>query len=59
MIHSIDTLSKKKKTEENEILLAIRTTRIFILHNGDWKQIHHHGSIDNPTLKFIKKLCLK
>lgn len=38
------------KTEENEISLAIRTTRIFILHNGDWKQIHHHGSIDNPDL---------
>jgi len=38
------------KTEETEIPLAIRTTRIFVLHNGDWKQIHHHGSIDNPDL---------
>lgn len=38
------------KTEETEIPLNIRTTRIFILHNSDWKQIHHHGSIDNPDL---------
>ncbi|CCG53606.1 Protein of unknown function [Flavobacterium indicum GPTSA100-9 = DSM 17447] len=38
------------KTDDTEIALAIRTTRIFILQNGDWKQIHHHGSIDNPDL---------
>jgi len=30
--------------------LAIRTSRIFIKVNGDWKQIQHHGSIDNPDL---------
>lgn len=48
------------KTEETEIPLAIRTTRIFILHNGDWKQIHHHGSIDNPDLlKIYQEALLK
>ncbi len=30
--------------------LAIRTSRIFKLVNGKWKQVHHHGSIDNPDL---------
>jgi hypothetical protein len=38
------------KTNEIEIPLAIRTTRIFIKSNDEWKQIHHHGSIDNPEL---------
>ncbi len=38
------------KTEEIEISLAIRTSRIFIKLNKEWKQIHHHGSIDNPKL---------
>ncbi len=38
------------KTEENIINLAIRTTRIFKKINGVWKQIHHHGSIDEPEL---------
>jgi hypothetical protein len=30
--------------------LAIRTTRIFILHEQQWKQLHHHGSMDDPEL---------
>jgi hypothetical protein len=38
------------KTDKFEIPLDIRTTRIFILQYGNWKQIHHHGSIDNPKL---------
>jgi len=38
------------KTEEKEIKLAIRTSRIFIKVNKEWKQIQHHGSIDNPEL---------
>lgn len=32
------------------IPLAIRTTRIFRLLAGQWRQVHHHGSIDNPEL---------
>lgn len=37
------------KTDKIEIPLAIRTIRIFILYNGNRRQIHHHGSIDNPN----------
>ncbi|MGI8466868.1 MAG: YybH family protein [Pyrinomonadaceae bacterium] len=38
------------KIGETVIDLAIRTSRIFKLTGGEWKQIHHHGSIDNPEL---------
>lgn len=30
--------------------LAIRTSRIFRFRNGRWRQVHHHGSIEDPTL---------
>jgi ketosteroid isomerase-like protein len=30
--------------------LVIRTTRIFRRADGRWRQVHHHGSIDDPTL---------
>jgi ketosteroid isomerase-like protein len=30
--------------------LAIRTTRVFRRVNGTWRQIHHHGSIEDPAL---------
>ncbi len=30
--------------------LAIRTTRIFRLLAGAWRQVHHHGSFDDPEL---------
>src|SRR6185437_3593546 len=30
--------------------LEIRTTRIFHLTNERWRQIHHHGSIDDPAM---------
>jgi ketosteroid isomerase-like protein len=30
--------------------LAIRTTRIFRRSGGRWRQVHHHGSIDDPSL---------
>lgn len=35
---------------ENEVKLAIRTSRIFRKINGRWRQVHHHGSIDDPKL---------
>jgi ketosteroid isomerase-like protein len=28
--------------------LAIRTTRVFHRVGGRWRQLHHHGSIDDP-----------
>ena len=30
--------------------LAIRTTRIFRLIDGRWRQVHHHGSIEDAML---------
>ena len=33
-----------------KIDLQIRTSRSYQLKSGRWKQIHHHGSIDNPEL---------
>ena len=38
------------ETNGNKIELAIRTSRIYQLHDKQWKQIHHHGSMDNPQL---------
>lgn len=38
------------KKGNTSIKLTIRTSRVFILENGEWKQIQHHGSIDNPEL---------
>lgn len=36
--------------ETSQISLHIRTSRVFVKENNDWKQIHHHGSIDDPQL---------
>ena len=56
-IHSTDSMflavGKERGTlitKNKQIELAIRTTRIYTLYEGAWKQIHHHGSIDNPKL---------
>jgi hypothetical protein len=38
------------KLGDVEIKLAIRTSRIFKRVQGIWKQVHHHGSIENPDL---------
>jgi len=35
---------------DNSIDLAIRTSRIYRRIDATWKQIHHHGSMDNPEL---------
>lgn len=33
-----------------EVALAIRTSRIYRRIDGRWRQVHHHGSIDDPAL---------
>jgi len=38
------------RSQGNEIELAIRTTRVYQHIDQQWKQIHHHGSIDHPEL---------
>lgn len=32
------------------VSLAIRTSRIYRLINDEWRQVHHHGSIDDAEL---------
>lgn len=38
------------QTGSEQVKLAIRTSRIFEKIEGEWKQVHHHGSIENPEL---------
>ena len=38
------------RVAETVLNMAIRTTRVFRLMDGEWRQIHHHGSIDAPAL---------
>src|SRR5688572_5047552 len=37
-------------TPQATIDLCIRTTRWFTRSNGVWRQLHHHGSIEEPAL---------
>ncbi|HEX8755085.1 MAG TPA: nuclear transport factor 2 family protein [Steroidobacteraceae bacterium] len=55
--HETDTLFFVVGRERGEyrsgqtvLTMAIRTSRIFRLTDGDWRQVHHHGSIDDPDL---------
>ncbi|VAX25809.1 Alternative dihydrofolate reductase 3 [hydrothermal vent metagenome] len=34
----------------NKIDLKIRTSRVFQLIDGQWRQVTHHGSIDDPEM---------
>ncbi len=36
------------RIDGQELTLAIRTTRIYRREQGVWRQLHHHGSMDNP-----------
>ncbi len=38
------------RVQSLDLPLAIRTSRIFSKVNGSWRQVHHHGSIDDPQL---------
>ena len=38
------------RTPDADIELRIRTTRWFTKVGGIWRQLHHHGSIDEPAL---------
>jgi ketosteroid isomerase-like protein len=33
-----------------QLVLAIRTTRVYRRLAGVWRQVHHHGSMDDPAL---------
>jgi len=56
-IHTSDSMfiavgrERGKLTVNNETIpLAIRTSRTFIKVDRQWKQLHHHGSMDNAEL---------
>jgi ketosteroid isomerase-like protein len=36
--------------EGQRLQLAFRTSRFFRLENGRWRQLHHHGSADDPNM---------
>ena len=38
------------RTTGQELELKIRTSRLFKRVDGIWRQVHHHGSIDDPDL---------
>ena len=38
------------QTGDTSLRLAIRTTRVFRKLDGRWRQVHHHGSMDDPKL---------
>lgn len=38
------------KMGDQTLDLAIRTSRIYRKIDGIWRQVHHHGSIENPDL---------
>ncbi|HLL28379.1 MAG TPA: nuclear transport factor 2 family protein [Xanthobacteraceae bacterium] len=49
-----------RHTSEKETFeLAIRTTRIFRKVDGGWRQIHHHGSIEDPCLLARYQLAVR
>lgn len=41
------------------LTLAIRTTRVFRRCDGIWRQVHHHGSIDDPRLLAAYQLAVR
>jgi len=38
------------QTDNRTLELKFRTSRMFRLSGERWRQVHHHGSIDNPEL---------
>ena len=51
--HMFSAAGKEKgylKINGKKIDLDIRTSRVFQRELGQWKQVHHHGSIDKPAL---------
>lgn len=45
--------------EDTHFDLAIRTSRFFRFAGGRWRQIHHHGSIDEPALLARYQLAVR
>jgi len=50
MFIAVGRESGQLQLNNDKIELAIRTSRIYTRQGNQWKQLHHHGSMDNPTL---------
>lgn len=50
MFYAVGREQGEFRVGETVFNLAIRTSRIFRLIDGQWRQVHHHGSIDEPEL---------
>lgn len=50
MFYAVGRERGEFRVGETVVKLAIRTSRIFSLIDGRWRQVHHHGSIDDPEL---------
>ncbi|KQV81959.1 nuclear transport factor 2 family protein [Rhizobium sp. Root1220] len=38
------------RTPKETLDVAFRTTRWFVRKNGSWRQLHHHGSVEDPKM---------
>lgn len=47
------------RSGDTTLPMAIRTSRIFRLIDGQWRQVHHHGSIDDAGLLGKYQLAVK
>lgn len=50
MFYAVGRERGELRVGETVLNLAIRTTRVFKLTNNRWRQVHHHGSIDDPDM---------
>ncbi|MEW6324964.1 MAG: nuclear transport factor 2 family protein [Nitrospirota bacterium] len=50
MFYAVGRERGEFRVGETVIQLAIRTSRIYKLIDGQWRQVHHHGSIGDPDL---------
>jgi hypothetical protein len=37
-------------TADDELKIAFRTTRWFVRRDGSWRQLHHHGSVEDADM---------
>lgn len=50
MFYAVGRERGEFRQDGDVVELAIRTSRIYRLVDGEWRQVHHHGSIDDPEL---------
>jgi ketosteroid isomerase-like protein len=50
MFHAVGRERGHFECAGERLVLAIRTSRVFRHVEGVWRQVHHHGSIDDPEL---------